>query len=81
MKIKIACLEDAVIAVGFRKMMSYTKAFHPDTTGYMISLANYLSPVRAILGTYGETEDLNELTQDTIRDMAEPLAKAEKNLQ
>jgi anaerobic magnesium-protoporphyrin IX monomethyl ester cyclase len=62
------------MAVGMRKMASFVKSIHPNTESHYISLTNFRSPLRSLLGTAGICE---EIEQPVIRDIAESLAQAD----
>lgn len=74
MKINLVCLEDNLIAVGFRKMATFTAAINPDTHNYFITLANNLSPLEALLNKVSQSA---EVDASLIRQIAEPIARAD----
>ena len=56
MKINLVCVEDNLMAIGFRKMASYVRTFNQDTNNYFITSTESLTAKRAVTGTYGEKE-------------------------
>ena len=53
MKINLVCIEDSLMAIGFRKMASYIRLFNSDTNNFFITSAERLTIKRVIKGTYG----------------------------
>ncbi|PIQ99613.1 MAG: hypothetical protein COV66_10695 [Nitrospinae bacterium CG11_big_fil_rev_8_21_14_0_20_45_15] len=74
MKIHFVNQEDSIIAVGFRKMASFARSIHPDTKNFFLTLNNFSSPVNMLLGKTGSIE---EMDFGLVREIAEPLAKAD----
>lgn len=74
MKIALVCVEDGLMSVGFRKIAAFVKTLNPETTGHYVPYQNYRSLKVILLGQHGECADVPE---DAIREMAEPLAKAD----
>jgi anaerobic magnesium-protoporphyrin IX monomethyl ester cyclase len=74
MKINLVCLEDNLIAVGFRKMATFTASINPDTHNYFLTLANYLSPLEVLLNKVSQSE---EVDVSLLRQIAEPIAQAD----
>ena len=74
MQINLVNVEDGLIALGFRKMASFTKSINPNTKSFHVTLANYRSLSNTLRGTYGQAI---EVADDVIREIAEPLAQAD----
>lgn len=74
MKIALACVEDGLMSVGFRKIGAFTKTLNADTTVHYVPYQNARSLKVILLGRHGECAAVPE---DSIREMAEPLAKAD----
>ncbi len=50
MKILMACIEDGLDNIGFRKIASYVKSFHADTEIVYVPTGNLRSLFKTIIG-------------------------------
>lgn len=53
MKIKLLCLEDGIIACGFRKIAGYIEHLNPDTETCYLSTSHYRSLLNSLKGSFG----------------------------
>ena len=74
MRVNLVCVEDGIISVGFRKMVSYARLQEPDTHGYFVALNNNLSLINLLTGKYGEAK---QISSKLIEEIAEPLAQGD----
>ena len=74
MKINLVCIEDSLMAIGFRKMASYIRLFNSDTNNFFITSAESLTIKRVVKGTYGEAQKYSD---EMIRNIALSLAEAD----
>lgn len=74
MKIALVCVEDGVMSCGFRKIAAYIKTLNADTSLYYVSYDNHRSLRLMLLGRPDESTVTQE---DRVRQIAEPLAKAD----
>lgn len=74
MKIALACVEDGLASVGVRKMASLVRSLNDDTALYYVPYKNARNLFEAWRGTHGDVEDASD---DFVRDIAETLGKAD----
>src|SRR5437870_2004942 len=74
MKIALVCVEDGLMSVGFRKIGAYVRSLNADTNVHYVPYENHRSLMLILLGRAGQASDVAD---DYIREMAEPLAKAD----
>ena len=74
MKINLVCIEDRLMGIGFRKMASYIRSFNQSGNNYFITSTEPLTVKRIVTGAYGAAQ---EYSDETLRNMAETLAKAD----
>lgn len=74
MKIALVCVEDGLMSVGFRKIAAFVRTLNADTTVHFVPYQNARSLKLMLLGRQGECGGVSE---DALREMAEPLAKAD----
>src|SRR5687768_16348809 len=72
MKIRMLCLEDGIMAVGFRKMSAYVERLNPDTHTHFVSTNNWRSLTGILSGAAG-----GDLDDDGVNEIAEGLADAD----
>lgn len=70
----MVCIDDRLIAVGFRKMVSLIKSIHSNTECYFLTLSQSLTPLHYLFGKYGA---VGGLKQNFVREIAEGLADAD----
>jgi len=71
MKIKMVCLEDGIIATGYRKMAAFVETLNPETETYYVSTNDYRSLLNYLRGTYGskgqvDADAVDEIAQDLV---------------
>ncbi len=74
MKIKLLCLEDGIIATGYRKMAASVERVNADTKVCYASTSDYRSLINLLLGTNGGRGDLDA---DGIDEVARELVDAD----
>ena len=74
MKINLVCIEDRLMGIGFRKMASYIRSFNQSGNNYFITSTESLTVKSIVTGAYGAAQ---EYSDETLRNMAETLAKAD----
>ena len=74
LKINLVCIEDRLMGIGFRKMASYIRSFNQSGNNYFITSTEPLPVERIVTGAYGAAQ---EYSDETLRNMAETLAKAD----
>lgn len=74
MKVELVSIEDGIIALGFRKLAGVVKDAYPDCGINYVSLTQPRSLTRILSAKFG---DAPVLTRETVREIAEPLAKAD----
>ena len=72
MKIRMVCLEDGIMAVGFRKMSAYVERLNPDTHTHFVSTNNWRSMTGVLRGAAG-----GALDDEGVNEIAEGLADAD----
>ena len=72
MKIGLVCVEDNLMSIGFRKIGAYVKKLHPDTKVHYVPYKNSKDLMTVILGEHGTAA---EVPEESLREIAEPLAK------
>jgi radical SAM superfamily enzyme YgiQ (UPF0313 family) len=74
MNVKLLCLEDGIVATGFRKIAGYIEHLHPDTRTHYLSTHDYRSVWKAVTGTIGGR---GALDADAIDEAAQGLRDAD----
>jgi len=74
MKIVFVSVENGIISIGFRKVVSFAKTIQPDIEVCYITPSNMYSPVDAIVN-FGNTS--NDLPEKDTREVAKYLSKAD----
>jgi len=74
MKIVFVSVENGIISIGFRKVVSFAKMIQPDIEVCYITPSNMYSPVDAIVN-FGNTS--NDLPEKDTREVAKYLSKAD----
>ena len=77
MKINLVSVEDSIITLGFRKLVSFTKSIHSNSETYFIPLMRNRTFLRMIKGSFGDITKVDECQKETIRAIAEPLSKGD----
>lgn len=77
MRINLVSVEDSLMTVGLRKLISYTKSFHSDLGSYFIPLKRNRSIWRMLTGDFGDVSGLNDSNPEEIRRVAQTLAKSD----
>jgi anaerobic magnesium-protoporphyrin IX monomethyl ester cyclase len=74
-KIRMVCLEDGMIACGFRKMSAHVARLNPDTQACYVTTAHHAKSIRsAISGARGTAVDL---TDEQVDEVAQELSDAD----
>ena len=77
MRINLVSVEDSLMTVGLRKLISYTKSLHSDLGSYFIPLKRNRSIWRMATGDFGDVSGLSDSNPEEIRRVAETLSKAD----
>lgn len=72
MQIRMACIEDGLDNIGFRKMAAFVKSIHPETAIAYVPTGNLRSLVRTLTGKGG-----GDISDKDIRVVAEFLAEGD----
>jgi anaerobic magnesium-protoporphyrin IX monomethyl ester cyclase len=75
MRIRMVCLEDGLIACGFRKVSAYVAELNEDTQAHYVTTAHHAKSIRsAVSGNRGSAVDLSD---DEVDEVAQGLADAD----
>ncbi|MFC1673755.1 B12-binding domain-containing radical SAM protein [Pseudomonadota bacterium] len=68
----MACIEDGIENIGFRKISAYIKSFHPDTKAAYVPTGNMRGIIRTLIG-----KGAGELSESDIHMVAQFLAEGD----
>ena len=74
LKIKLASLEDGITSLGMRHMASFVKSIQLNTESSYLSLSNFRSSLRSLLGASGISGELDEkiILGEVLTQLANP---------